>query len=839
MRALLLLLSGFAALVYQVLWVRELGLLVGGTAQAAALTIAIFFAGMASGGWFWGRRSRRVRAPLALFGWLEVGVGLAALAHFGLIDVYHAVYPRLFQSLAHLPALDLLLKALIAASILFPASFLMGGTLPAMVAERVRNPTELARHGSSLYALNTLGGAAGALSAGFFLPPHLGFRNTYLLAVGLDVAIGLCALWLARHAGPVERRRAGLRSLTAGPALPLTAVPPRIWLTAFASGFSALGIEVIWTRLFAQVLQNSVYTYALVLVSFLLALTLGAALANRLCRLRRLGEDTVLLWVLALAGISVTLSPWGFHAVTGGLGYVGAGRDWWGYLFSVARVSVLVMLPPAILLGAVLPYLLRLLQPYAGAPGRLIGTLMAVDTIGAITGALVAGFVILPRVGATRGMLLLGSVYLLVLAMHLLARPGWKRRALAAGVLAGAVVTLRMPADRLRVVRVQAHRGERLVEVIEGARATAAVLSRDDHLLIRVNNHYTLGGTGALESERNQALIPMMLHPAPKRVFFLGMGTGITAGAALRFPVERIVVSEILPEVVALARSHFGPWTGGLFEDPRVRIVADDGRHVLRRDPVRYDLIISDLFTPWEAGTGNLYTLEHYRLAAQRLEPGGLFVQWIPAYQVSEKEFGIIARTMDEAFAQVLLWRGDLRPAQSVIALVGQVRAQPLDPLVPIRHGRALAGNPELPSDLLAAVSLRFYAGNITASQRFRHMPLNTDNFPRIEYQAPRTQRQVQAGRARWLTGDQLGLLYARLARSPGWDEDPYLSRLSAREIGYVIAGGSYYKYGVYRQAGRLDQARLFLDDFLERTPFSRAPPIPPPPQTLSGWDEF
>ncbi len=834
--------SGFAALVYQVLWVRELGLLIGSTAQSAALTIAIFFAGISAGGWFWGRRARRSASALAGFGWLEIGVAGAALGHFILVDLYHVVYPALFSRVAHAPAADTLLKSIIAVTILFPPSFLMGGTLPFMGEHLVRYPSELGRRGSLLYLLNTAGGAAGALAAGFYLPIRFGFQNTYLLAIGLDLLVGLSALLLARRLRDVPRpnQRAHRNELPKeGAGLAFLPVKTRVvWAAAFVSGFVALGVEVIWTRLFSQVLQNSVYTYALVLVAFLFALALGAALANGLCRVRGAHAERVLLVLLLLSALVVAMSPWLFHKTTGGLGYVGAGKDWAAYIRSVGLVAFMVMLVPGAIMGAVLPYLLRLLQDDHRSAGDAIGRLIAINTAGAILGSLCGGFLLLPLLGATRGLFMLASLYLLTATLLLLARIQARSRVMALPVLACAALLAWSPADRLPVVALNTSRQERLIAYKEGSHATAAVIERDQHLLIRVNNHYTLGGTGALESQRNQALIPLLLHPAPRDVFFLGMGTGIMAGAALLFPVEQIVVCEILPEVISLSRRHFAQWTEGLFADPRATILAEDGRNQLRRSTTRYDVIIADLFTPWKAGTGNLYTLEHFQTASRRLKPGGLFVQWIPTYQVSEKEFGIIARTMDEVFEQVVLWRGDLYPAQSIVALVGQNEAAPLAPEVPIANGRLLAGNPDLPDDVLAAVALRFYAGNITASGLFRDYPINRDNRPLIEYIAPRTQRRVQAGQARWLTGDQLGILYERLVRAPGFDVDPYLARLTDAQRGYVLAGRSYFNYGIYRMAGRRDQAQLFLDDFIARTPFTQAPPEPEAPQTLSNWEE-
>ena len=827
--------SGFAALVYQVLWVRELGLLLGSTAQAAALAIAIFFAGIAMGGWFWGRRAARFQSCLAVFGWLELGVAATALGHFFLLDGYALVYPILFDLVGAHPLGDLVLKLAVAAVVLLPPSVLMGGTLPVLGQELIRRPEELGERGSLLYAVNTGGAATGALAAGFLLPVWLGFAGAYLLAVTLDLLVGLSALWLAYRLGGAEIPA----PVAVEDSAPDSArASSQVWFVAFFSGFAALGVEIIWTRLFSQVLQNSVYTYSLVLVTFLLALTMGAALANRLCRLRRISASSLLAVLLFCSGVLVAATPFGFYALTDGLGYIAAGRSFLDYLAGVAVVAVMVMLVPGLVLGAILPFLLRILEARTRSAGDSIGRLIAVNTTGAIAGALVSGFVLLPAFGAARAVLILAAGYIAAAASVLIGQRGAAAKSMGLACVVLALLAVSLPTRNLQSVRLDASANERLIELVEGSHANVAVIERDQHLLIRVNNYYTLGGTGALESERNQALIPMLIHPAPSEVFFLGMGTGITAGAALLFPVERVVVCEILPEVVELASIHFRPWTEGLFDDPRTTIHAEDGRNCLRRSRDRFDLIISDLFTPWKAGTGNLYTLEHFRTASSRLKPGGLFVQWIPTYQVSEKEFEIIARTMDEAFEQVVLWRGDLFPAQSIVALVGQNRARPLDPSVAVRHGRMLAANPDLPADLLEAVALRFYAGNISASGLFDEAPLNTDNRALIEYLAPRTQRRVQSGQARWLTGDQLGLLYERLIRSPGLRNDPYLARLTDAQLDYVMAGRSYFHHGVYLLAGDRERAEILLRDFLERTPFDRPPPTPEPPQTLSGWEE-
>ncbi|WP_290635031.1 fused MFS/spermidine synthase [Aquisalimonas sp.] len=841
----LFLLSGFAALVYQVLWVRELGLLFGNTAQAAALAIAIFFAGLAAGGWFWGRLAPRVRSPLKVFGLLELGVAATAAGHFVLIDLYHIVYPALNAAAGDAAWATTALRAGLGAIVLFPPAFLMGGTLPMMGQHLVRITGRLATTGTAVYALNTFGSALGALAAGFVLPPALGFTGAYALAIGIDLFVGIAAIAMAASLALAPDGKRDSDEPAAAPrrtATPQTTEPALsgrlVALIACVSGAATLGVEVLWTRLFAQVLQNSVYTYAVVLVAFLLALSLGSLAANGLARLKTPQPRHILLVTLATSGGVIAASPWAFHTVTGGLAYVGAGASWLEYLGAVSVVALLVMVLPGILLGITLPYLLRLMEAARPEPGEILGRLVAANTAGAIVGSLAAGFLLLPWLGVSGSLLVLAALYPALMLPVILREPiPWPHRVIYATPAAVAVAGL-IAFRATGPAATNLNADERLLEVIEGTHATAAVIERGEHRLIRVNNFYTLGGTGALESERNQTLIPMMTHPEPRSVFYLGMGTGITAGTSLLFPVERVDVCELLPEVVELAERYFAPWNQGLFDDGRATVRAEDGHHCLRHADTEYDLIISDLFTPWKAGTGNLYTREHYETGRARLAEGGLFVQWLPLYQLTERELGTIARTMDAVFPQVVMWRGDLFADGSVIALVGTEAGVTVDPDALVAHGRSLADNPALPENLLQAVNLRFYAGNVSLSGLFDDAPLNTHDRPVVEYQAPRSQRLVQAGEETWMTGSRLGFLYQSLAEQVPPAEDPYLARLDSAAHGYVDAGRHYYFYNVLRMNQRHDLARTQLQQFLDLTPFDQPPGDPEAPTTRSSWEE-
>ena len=236
-----------------------------------------------------------------------------------------------------------------------------------------------------------------------------------------------------------------------------------------------------------------------------------------------------------------------------------------------------------------------------------------------------------------------------------------------------------------------------LIEAWEGRHGTVAVIENGPDRFIKLDSHYSLGGIAAYDSEQGQARIPLFVVPPPASVFFLGMGTGITAGGALDFPVQSVVTCELVPEVVTAARRHFADHTNGLFTDPRSRIVVEDGRHFLAATGQSFDLIISDLFVPWHAGTGSLYTREHFGICRDRLASGGHFVLWVPVQLLSRAEFDILARTVLEVFPHVTAWRGEFVPQWPTLGLVCSVGPQRADPTAVRRNLAHVIADP-LPS---------------------------------------------------------------------------------------------------------------------------------------------
>ncbi|MEM9782968.1 MAG: fused MFS/spermidine synthase [Pseudomonadota bacterium] len=818
----LLFVSGFVSLVYQVLWMRELSLLFGSSAHATAGTLTVFFGGLAIGGAIWSQRAPRVGRPLVEYGLVEIGVGLTGSLYFGMMAVYAAMYSPLHDALGDRPTLLLMAKLVLAAGALLPPAILMGGTLPLAAQVLVGARGSLGRTGTLLYGLNTLGAAAGALAAGFWLPPWIGFRRTYLLAAGASLVIGVVAWRLGRKMTP----QAAADPAPTRPSAPKTAdrprdrraivdlAAPKLVVTAVASGALALALEVLWTRMFQQVLQNSVYTFSIILVTFLVALALGALVARRIAR-ARVDPWTALTLLVTAAGIGALATPFLFFQITDGMRYLGSGEQWSTYVVSVISAAALVLLVPGVAVGAVFPYLLRVGER-SGQPGRVVGRLSALNTAGAIVGSLTAGFVLLGMIGLWASVLVIAGAYF-ALAMWL-ARATARRLVLVPALALVLALTAANP-SALPGVRIN-HETETLLASWEGPDGFVAVIERNGSRRIKINNFYALGSSAAVEQEQNQTLIPLMPHPDPARLFYLGMGTGITAGAALRLPSEHVTVTELVPEVITAAAAYFDDLASGLFTSARARVLARDGRNELRGRAARYDAIIADLFVPWRAGVGNLYSLDHYRAARTRLAPDGVYVQWIPLYQVTNVEFWTIVRTFLEVFPHVQVWRGDFYGDKPILALVGAEAHQPLDPAAIFRNGRHLRGDDNLDPRIALAVTLPFYAGNLGESREIvPDGPVHTDDDPVIDYAAPISHRNARAGRASWFIGDEMIAFMDRLLAATPPDQDPYLSRLDAASRGFVRAGLSYHKGAVHYHLGQRDAAQRHMEDFVARLP--------------------
>lgn len=851
MLLLLVFCSGFAGLIYQVLWMKQLGLLFGNTAHAAGATLAAFFAGLAVGSWFWGRRAAIMKNPLRILAWLHIGIAVTALSYFAIVHGYRWGYPLFYRRIGSVGWL-LAVKFALALALVFPPAFFMGGTIPVVGQSLIRNPASFGRTAALLYGINTLGAALGAAAAGFYLPLWLGFNLSCLSAMVITGMVAAGAFFLSRskhaaapdkvrlrgkarlaarvRAGEAEAGRLAEPAIVSGPG----AGPHRLAFASvcFLSGFGVLALEVLWTRMFAQVLENSVYTFATILVTVLICLAAGALTSALLARLS-LPPVRILAGLLLLGGIAITATPFIFIQATGQLSPVSVHGSWHKYIGVVFGKCFLTVGPPAWLLGIVFPYLMKAEESRAVVAGRSLGRLAAVNTAGAILGSLACGFVFLDLFGMWRTMQMIALLYLFASALLPLS---WKGYGLVARGVAGGVVLLHLgPLNPGKLPVIGMGREgveEEILETWEGSDCTVAAI-RDRHgISLKVDSHYGLGSTGATVPQVMQADIPLKIHPNPESVFFLGMGTGITAGAALlpEYGVKRVVACELVPEVVAAARKYIADdnghdHTNGLFTDRRASILVEDGRHYLMATRDSYDLIISDLFVPYRSGAGSLYTKEHFQNARERLLPGGLFVQWLPLYQLTENEFSIIARTMLEAFGYVSLWRNNFQPGDEVVALIGHRDGNPL-PASPTDSSaakiQAVQGkshydllNLALPFDRQTVTF--FYCGNLTGTgdRLFSGTLINTDDRPRIEYLAPRTFRVEKARGIPWFIGPPLAEFIGRVQAMTPPGGDPLLVNRTPANRRLPLAGSAFHKARIWQIIGDDEQCAYAWLDFL------------------------
>ncbi|TMF81755.1 MAG: hypothetical protein E6I07_14390 [Chloroflexi bacterium] len=460
------------------------------------------------------------------------------------------------------------------------------------------------------------------------------------------------------------------------------------------------------------------------------------------------------------------------------------------YLLRITALAAVTVGPTAIASGMVLPALWAAWSDRLSAAHPL-GDLSAANFFGGVLGTVATGFFIIPILGI-RGSLLATAVMYLLLA-DLLAPAQGRFRPLAYAVLLAAVVAnpMRAPLVHLR------SEGETLREMAEGASGIVTVTEGGGDLQLRLDNYYVMGRSAAAVSERRQGLLPLLLHPNPHSVAFIGLATGISASAGPALGVEQTTVVELVPEVVTAARKHFAVWNAKLLERPDVHLVIDDGRRYLAANHDRFDVIVSDLFVPWNPGTGNLYAREMYESAARRLTPDGLFCQWFPLYQLRREEFDIIVRTFLTVFPQVSLWRDDFYSELPVVGLVGQFKPRPLN-LTRIRE--RVLHLPEWSKDPLFSIPaglVMLYVGNLSVvSDLFASAPLNTDDRPLIEFLAPRLTRVNAISDTDWFTGKTLAEFYDSLERRLAGIPDP--SFPASKEIAAARrAGTALYHYTV------------------------------------------
>jgi spermidine synthase len=815
-------LSGVSGLVYELVWIRLLSQLLGGTTFAISVVLAAFMGGLALGSRFFGARADATRRPLRLYAMLELAIAIFALGVHVAIVFLKPSYVALAQSL---PEGSLVfLRVGITLLLLLPPTFFMGGTLPVLGRFIVRRSDRLGRSLGLLYAVNTFGAVLGVFLTGFVFIPQLGLVLCTLLAAALNLLIAMLILIIDRFQPELDSAsRSAMESKDADDE------PAEIHagLLAFlfaASGFAAMGYELYWTRALDHFLGNSTYAFSTMLTTFLLGLSLGGWIGGRIAdRVKSpaawLGRIQIAAALTALATVPLIWEV--LPRLAEAAWFSGTSLNWNAYLSHRFLAALLIMALPTLLLGMTFPLVNRIGIRGLSRLGWGIGRLYFANTLGSIAGSLFAGFLLLPFLGAKGAILATALIGAFIgLAVHLANRRRGRWEPWIAGIL---VMLMAAGSPRLldfgRNLMADSQVEEDLVlfDREDPTAETRVYTKADGTMHMAVDGHH-IGGTepSLVRKEKILAHLPMCLLPEAKRTLSVGLGSGVTLGTlALYDEVEELVCVEIVPGVVDGAR-FFGKANNHVLDDPRTRMVLGDGVQFLLTYEGEFDLISSDSkLNPEYSGNAALLSVDYYELCRDRLSTDGIMVQWL-ATHLPATEVRTVTRSFQAAFPHAaIFW---LDPYN--IILVGSQ-----SPLVyRMDRARAFLESENILADLRIlmlddpyVMPSLFIAGDERLAEGLGEGLVNSWSRPILEFSTVREYRVKSRSyhedeNLRWLSSRrQAGGLPISGAYEPGRLADARLVSSKLLE-GYSAGGG----------VGRLNSGRAAFEEALASVPGDR-----------------
>ncbi len=753
-------LSGASGLILELLWTRMLTLVFGSTTLAISTVLTAFMAGLGIGSYLAGKIADRVRDPVRAYALAEAAIGLYALAVPWAMELYPGINQWLWSAFGDRYAVLSLLRFAASSALLIVPTTLMGATLPFLSRFFVARPHEMGGIGrrlGTLYAANLLGAVAGAFLAGFLLLPNVGVRGTNLIAAGFDLTLAAAILlgrrWFVRTRGP------SLDELyaEANPrALPVE-TGRRVVLFAFAvSGATAMTMQGLWTRALAVVIGSSIFSFTLILLAFLVGLGGGSAAFGRVAQ--RTADP-----VRWLAGVHLGIGA--------GIGLSYLVMDQLPFLFawflgSTTMTSDAVLacqfvlacvavLPATFLMGAVFPFSVRMAARNFATVGRDVGSAYALNTVGAIAGSFLSGFVVLPMLGLQRGIYVTACVGLGLAALLF----GVTRK--VAGIVAAVAMAcagLFLPRWNLvnfsqgffRVsiardyIRSRTHDQTWAVPELlfyeDGVATTVSVEKWKKTVSLKNNGKVDASSDADMPTQIAVGLLPLLLYPGehPPKVALIGFGSGVTAGSITRFPIASLEVVELEPAVYRASR-FFEDVNHRPLENSKVTARVGDGRNFLGQRTDRFDVIVSEPSNPWITGVSNLFTREYFEAVKARLAPDGVFCQWAQLYEMAPWNVKAIYRTLREVFPHAYVFAAEDLSSDTI--LIASLRPLPLDLRLleralgdPRTAAEAKRGKVASAHDILAQLLLTpEELESFTAGAR-----LNTDDNALIEFAAPR-----------------------------------------------------------------------------------------------------
>jgi spermidine synthase len=695
--------SGCAALIYEIVWFQMLQLVIGASGISLGVLLGTFMGGMFLGSLFLPRFVPPTRHPLRVYAVIEGSIGLVGLlllvAIPGVSGIYGALVPPGFASV--------ILRTVLCSLLLLPPTILMGATLPAVARYVEATPRGVSWMGF-FYGGNIAGAVLGCLLAGYYLLRMFDLTVATGVAVGLNFLVASVAFLVSRTSPHAPRLDKGADT---GPIF----TPDRraIYIGIGISGLTALGAEVVWTRLLSLLLGATTYTFSIILAVFLAALGVGSAAGSVLSRVVP-NPRSALGLCQGLVALGVA---WTAYLISSALPYWPinpsiTSSPWFLFQIDLVR-AVVALLPAPLLWGASFPLAVAAAAKEGQDSGRLMAGVYAANTVGAIFGALGFSLIVIPVLGtqdAQRLLLIMTVVSAGILLAPALAAQHSTLTPLPKGGSPARKGAASPPSGRGRLGRwVTALGSIALVPVLAWQLApvppvlvaygryaptyyppTALYLGEGINSSIAVtelpngDRNLHVGGKIVASTEpqdmRLQRLLGHMtalLAYEPRSVLVVGYGAGVTAGTFITHPsIERIVIVEIEPLVTKAASEYFSDYNYDVLQDPRVELIHDDGRHFLLTTDETFDLITADPIHPWMRGAAALYTQEYFELAARHLNPGGVITQWVPLYESTAAVVKSEMATFFDVFPQGLVW-GNTKDGQGYDLVLSAVDGTP------------------------------------------------------------------------------------------------------------------------------------------------------------------
>lgn len=747
-------LSGVSSLCYQVIWFRQLKLVLGNTTYATVVTVSVFLAGLAFGAILLRQWIDTMERKLQAYAWMEIAISVYAALTPLLFALFDRAYVWVFRTFAPSPPAMLVLQLFASAGVLLPPTMLMGATFPLLSSWVVGASAQVGTRTGRLYAANVFGAVAGASATGFFLIRWYGLFNSLVIAVGVNVLAAAAAMLLARSAiaqPPRSHEPIVIQNQTSFPVL------IGIWL--FLSGFLSLGYEVLWVRSVVHLLQAEIYVFSAVLTVYLLGYTLGLQLGSLVARTRanpmaaagfclQLVGLCGLLYLPMLVGLFDYLRP-----------LTDAIMPW--LLQQPAYVvhlffGIILFFTPSVLMGIGFPLMLQASRADGPNRGKRIATAYALNTVGSVLGIAVTGFVLIPVLGVQRSVMLLGVAGVTAgLAGMWYAR---NRLAMSPPVLvvtAAVLVVALFPANAyLNWINVCEGKNERpvqLVEVVEGVNTTASVhrYLDDGSKVISTAGTNVAGDAPSLrQTQKIQGHVPMILHGSPKDVLTVGFGSGELTRCLTYHQVEKVTCVEIAPEMIALAKRHFSHINLGDQVEKEIEIVYMDAKNFLHLTDRKFDVIMNDSIWPgFFAESSSLYTRDYFLDGKRALHDTGVYSTWLPI-NLPELSLKSIMATFCDVFENSVVVYPHSWPSEHLL-LVGRKCELPFN----FADARREYEKPAVRSSLMMLGVQRvedifeYLLADSQAMLRFATgAPLNTDDFPVVEFDTGRSRIRTDVG---------------------------------------------------------------------------------------------